>query len=182
MSETQATDATMIGALPPPILQGWTAPVGLPMPLPAPVISPAGWDLPAPNLTVELTSLPPGWHTLSSERIGASCGFEHIVIGPAGVFTVTTTPHPEGSQFEAARATRLLDQAGLVDIRVQAVLVMLGAELTLHDNSDVIVVAVHDVCRTLQSLPTTLTALQVQSVYNITERRDTWIERAQPKG
>lgn len=183
MSETQATDATLIGALPSPLLQGWTAPIGLPMPLPPPVIPPAGWNLPATNVSVELTSLPHGWHMLSSEHIGLKgSSFEHIVIGPAGVFTVTTTPHPEGSQFEAARATRLLDQAGLVDIRVQAVIVAMGAELTLHNTSDVIVVAMNDVSGTLQSLPTTLTALQVQSVYNIAERLETWIERAQPKG
>jgi hypothetical protein len=164
--EPPATAATVTGALPPPPRPSWAAPVGLPIPLPSP-LPPAASDPSATNLAGDLTSLPLGWHTLPSEQFGmGGSGFEHIVIGPAGVFTVTTRSDPEGSQFEAERATRLLDQAGLVDIQVQAV----------------IVATVNDICRTLLSLPTTLTPLQVQSVYNIAERPATWIERAQPKG
>ena len=178
--EPPATAASAIGAMPPPALPSWAAPIGLPIPLPPPLAPPAASDLSATNVAGELTALPPGWHTLSSEQIGvAGSGFDHIVIGPAGVFTVTTTTRPEGSRFEADRTTRLLDQAGLVDIQVQAVIVLVGSEGTLLD---VIVTAADEICQTLQSLPTTLTPLQVQSVYNIAERTDTWIERAQPKG
>lgn len=181
--EPPATAASAIGAMPPPALPSWAAPIGLPIPLPPPLAPPAASDLSATNVAGELTALPPGWHTLSSEQIGvAGSGFDHIVIGPAGVFTVITTTHPEGSQFEADRATRLLDQAGLVDIQVQAVIVLAGAEPTLHSKPDVIVTAADEICQTLLSLPTTLTPLQVQSVYNIAERRETWIERVQPKG
>jgi hypothetical protein len=165
--EPPATAASTIGAMPPPAVPSWAAPIGLPVPLAPPLAPPAASDLSATNVAGELTSLPLGWHTLSSEQIGvAGSGFEHIVIGPAGVFTVSTTPHTEGSQFEADRATRLLDQAGLVDIHVQAL----------------IMATVNDICRTLLSMPPTLTPLQVQSVYNIAERSETWIERAQPKG
>ncbi len=179
--EPPATAASTIGAMPPPAMPSWAAPIGLPIPLAPPLAPPAASDLSATN--GELPALPLGWHTLSSEQIGvAGSGFDHIVIGPAGVFTVTTTSHPEGSQFEADRATRLLDQAGLVDIQVQAVIVLVGAEGTLHDILDVIVTAADEICQTLLSLPTTLTPLQVQSVYNIAERRETWIERVQPKG
>jgi hypothetical protein len=184
--EPPATAATVTGALPPPSPPRWAAPVGLPILLPPPLVTPAASDDWPVNVAVELTSLPLGWHTLPSEQIGAEgAGFEHIVIGPAGVFTVTTTSRSEGlrnSQLEADRATRLLDQAGLVDIRVQAAIVVIGAALTLHDESEVIVATADDICRTLLSLPTTLTPLQVQSVYNLAERSDTWIERVQPKG
>ncbi len=181
------------GTLPAPSRPSWAAPVGLPIPLPPPVTPPSGSELSPTSLAGELTSLPLGWHTLHSEQFGmGGSGFDHIVIGPAGVFTVTTTGHPEGrisigqhirnSQFQAARATRLLDQAGLVDISVHPAIVFVGAELTLHDDSSVILTAVDNICRTVLSLPTTLTPLQVQSVYNIAERRETWIERVQPKG
>ena len=184
--EPPATAATAIGALPPPLLPNWAAPVGLPIPLPHPLAPPAASDDWPVNVAVELSSLPVGWHALPSEQIGMEgSGFERIVIGPAGVFTVTTTCHPEGlrnAQFEAERATRLLDQAGLVDIQVQAAIVFVGAELTLHHTSDVIVAKADDICRRLLSMPTSLTPLQVQSVYNLAERRDTWIERVQPKG
>lgn len=181
--EPPATAASTIGAMPPPALPSWAAPTGLPIPLAPPLAPPVASDLPATNVAAELDTLPQGWHTLPSEHIGvAGFGFDHIVIGPAGVFTVTTTSHPEGPQFEADRATRLLDQAGLVDIQVQAVIVSVGAERTLHSNPDVIVTAADEICQTLLSLPTTLTPLQVQSVYNIAERRETWIERVQPEG
>jgi hypothetical protein len=184
--EPPATVATVTGALPPPPLPGWAAPVGLPMPLPPPLAAPDASDDWPVNVAEELTSLPPGWHAVSSEHTGAEgSGFAHIVIGPAGVFTVTTTSHPEGvqnSQFEADRATRLLDQAGLVDIQVQAAIVVVGADFPLQNNSDVIVTTPDNICHTLLSLPTTLTPLQVQSVYKIAHRNDTWIERVQPKG
>jgi hypothetical protein len=181
--EPPATGATVKGALPPPRLPSWAAPVGLPMPLPPPLEAPAASDDWPVNVSTELATLPQGWHTLDSDEIAEVSGFDHIVIGPAGVFTVTTTSQAEGlrnSQFEADRATRLLDQAGLVDIQVQAAIV--GAEVTLQNDSDVIVATANDICRTLLSLPTTLTPLQVQSVYKIAGRNDTWIERVEPKG
>jgi hypothetical protein len=189
--EPPATAATVTGALPPP-LPSWAAPIGLPMPLPSPLAPPAASDDWPVNVAVELTSLPPGWHAVSSEHTGAEgFGFAHIVIGPAGVFTVTTTSRSDGlvnadglnrtyAQFEAEKASRLLDQAGLVDIQVRGVIV--GTEFTIHADSDVIVVAAKDICPTLLSLPTTLTPLQVQSVHKIANRSDTWIERVQPKG
>jgi hypothetical protein len=184
--EPPATAASVTGALPPPPRPGWAAPVGLPIPLPAPVAPLAASDDWPVNLEVELTSLPLGWHTLGSEHIAVEgTGFEHIVIGPAGVFTITIKDNTDGlrnAQFEAERATRLLDQAGLVDIRVQAVIVVVGPELSMHNDSNVIVATAANMCRTLLSLPTTLTPLQVQSVYKIANRSDTWIERAQPKG
>ncbi len=193
--EPPALAATVTGALLPPPLPSWTAPVGLPIPYPAPVATPTTSDDWPVNVAVELTLLPPGWYALPAEHLGLErSGFEHIVIGPAGVFTVTTTSHSEGlvdadatnvrfvrnSQFEAERATRLLDQAGLVDIQVRGVIV--GAQFSIQNDSDVIVVTADDICRTLLSLPTTLTSLQVKSVNNIAERSETWIERAQPKG
>ena len=198
-----ATAATTIGALPPPLLPNWAAPVGLPIPLPHPLAPPAASDDWPVNVAVELSSLPVGWHALPSEHIEVEgSGFEYIVIGPAGVFTVTTVLHHrerigideplvdddatdqylQNSRFEAERATRLLDQAGLVDIQVQAAIVLVDTELTIHTVSDVIVAAAKDICRTLLSLPATLTPLQVQSVYKIADRSDTWIERTQPKG
>jgi hypothetical protein len=192
-AEPPATAATStISVLPPPAA-GWSAPVGLPIPLPPPVERTAASDLTAADLSEELTSLPLGWHTLASEQLGmGASGFEYIVIGPAGVFTVTTTGHPEGhisldqhlrnSRFQAERATRLLDQAGLVDVYVQAAIVFVGSEPTLHTDSDVIAARIDEVGHTLLSLPASLTPLQVTSVYNIAERRETWVERVQPKG
>jgi hypothetical protein len=213
MSETQATDCIQeghdqdhemptengeefgwldlkTGPLPFLAPPGWETPVGLPIPMPPPVTRPAASGL--STIAGELSSLPTGWHSLPSERFGVGgSGFEHIVIGPAGVFTVTTTGGSEGrgidrhlrnAHFQAERATRLLDQAGLVDIHVQAAIVSVGAEPAIQDHADVVVAPIHDICRSLMSQPTTLTPLQIQAVYNIAARRDTWIERPQPKG
>jgi hypothetical protein len=195
MSDTQATNWTQDGydlradaaptgwaAEPPataPSATGWAAPIGIPTPLPPPA-SPAS---PPTNLIEALATLPGGWYTLPSERIRAA-DFEHIVIGPAGVFTITSAPNSNAhnAQQAATQATEFLDWAGLVEIQVQAVLVFIGAPLHPAEGFDVIVATLQDLSRTMSSLPTTLTPLQVQSARNLAERHDTWIKRIPAKG
>jgi hypothetical protein len=176
-AEPPATAATVSGAEP---RQDWATPIGIPIPLPPPA-PPAA--TPPATIVEALASLPRGWHTLPSERIGVA-DFEHIVIGPAGVFTIASAPNSDGDRAQAAatKATRFLDQAGLVDIQVQAVMVFVGTELQPVDSFDVIVATLDDVSRTISSLPATLTPLQVQSARNLAERPDTWIERVPAKG
>ncbi len=81
----------------------------------------------------ELGKLGPGWRVLHAVEVGDNGGdIDHIVIGPAGVFTLNAKRHPRGkawvgermvmvngqrteylrnSRFEAKRACRLLSEA-----------------------------------------------------------------------
>jgi hypothetical protein len=143
-----------------------------------------------------LTALPEGWFTLHSVPVVKNGpDINHVVIGPGGVFTLNTKQHPKtqvgmpdlvayvneqqrtyrrDSRVEAEKATQLLDRAGLADISVQPVLVFIGADVTVHSVSDVLVASVENICDSLLSLPVTLTPLQVQAVYNTAKRNDTW--------
>jgi Nuclease-related domain len=143
-----------------------------------------------------LAALPEGWFTLHSVPVVKNGpDINHVVIGPGGVFTLNTKQHPKtqvgmpdhvayvneqqrtyrrDSRIDADKTTQLLDRAGLADIAVQPVLVFLGAEVTAHSVSDVLVASVENICDSLLSLPTSLTPLQVQAVYNTAKRHETW--------
>jgi hypothetical protein len=92
---------------------------------------------------------PFGWRTLHAVPVGSKgSDIDHVVIGPGGVFTLNSKHHRRGkirargdavyvgnkrtryadnSQYEAARAARLLSAAVGRPIEVQAALVLVGA-------------------------------------------------------
>ena len=147
----------------------------------------------------KLVEQDPRWGYLNSVPVGTEgSDIDHVVIGPAGVFTLNTKyhrnariwvggatfmvngtrqPYVRNSRHEARRASRLLSQAIGVHIPVQGVIVPVGAHrFTLRaEPEDVIVVNRLRLARTLRSLPTVLTPAQVDHVFAHARLSSTWV-------
>ena len=101
----------------------------------------------------QLRKLGPGWHVIHAVPVGTrESDIDHVVIGPAGVFTLNTKNHGRSSvwvaentfmvngkkteylqksRFEAERAAKLLSGSCGFDVLVEPVIVvMAGALLT----------------------------------------------------
>ena len=137
------------------------------------------------------------WHVLHAVPIGSrGSDIDHVVVGPAGVFTLNTKHHPgksvwvsersfmvEGqrttylrnSRFEADRAARLLSSACGFGVAVEPVIVVIAAKLTLRSApSDVHVVAGKEIARWLTRRPTVLTPEGVGEIFGHARRASTW--------
>jgi hypothetical protein len=145
----------------------------------------------------KLDGLPDGWHAIHSVPVGAGdSDIDHVLIGPAGVFTLNTKHHPRGkvwvaerallvngqrtqylrnSRHEAARASKLLTAGCGFDVAVQAVIVIVGADITVKARCpDVRVLYREQLSRWLKSQPHVLAADQVDAVFEIARRDVTW--------
>jgi len=105
-----------------------------------------------------LRKLPDDWHVIHAIPVGErESDIDHLVIGPAGVFTLNTKNHSRAkvwvaersflvngqrtnylrnARHEAARASRLLSKACAMDVAVEPVIVVLAAELTIKAPPD----------------------------------------------
>ncbi|MCU1392583.1 MAG: hypothetical protein JWM34_1011 [Ilumatobacteraceae bacterium] len=145
----------------------------------------------------KLDGLPEGWHAVHSVPVGSGdSDIDHIVIGPAGIFTLNTKNHPRGnvwvaekallvngqrthylrnSRHEAARASKLLTAGCGFDVAVQAVIVIVGAEITVKARCpDVRVLYREQLSRWLKSQPQVLAADRVDAIFEIARRDVTW--------
>ncbi|WP_205687298.1 nuclease-related domain-containing protein [Cellulomonas endophytica] len=143
-----------------------------------------------------------GWRVLHSLPVGErDADIDHVLIGPAGVFTVNSKHHPgasvwvvpkqvrvnghpvpylRNSRHEAARAARLLSAAAHVPVGVTAVLVFrLGSgSLTLREEpGDVLVVRAAAAAEALRRLPVVLSEEQVDRLFAVARWRSTWQPR-----
>jgi hypothetical protein len=144
-----------------------------------------------------LVRLYPGWRVLHGVPVGGpGADIDHVVIGPAGVFTINTRHHPQGrvrvngdavfvsgqrvswvrsSRFEAAAASRVLSAAVGRPVTVRALVVTAGADLAIEQQPDGMTVcdrrAVVDL---LRKQPTLLSARQVEDLYAAARRPSTW--------
>jgi hypothetical protein len=120
---------------------------------------------------------------------------DHIVIGPAGVFTLNTKNHSKSrvtvtqcgiyvngqrtdylrnSRFEAKRANKLLSPA-CGNIEVQPVIVIMAADLKFNSEpTDVYVVGRRSIARWLTTRPATLTPERVEEIFVQAHRDTTW--------
>ena len=149
----------------------------------------------------QLGKLGPQWHVLHAVRVGErGSDIDHVVIGPAGVFTVNAKHHPHtsiwvggdtfmvngqrvpyvrNSRHEADRASRLLtEQAGFPVVAVGVIAVM-GAHkgYTIKkqpEDGRVVVVQRRRVSSYLQSLPVSLSSCQIDVIYDVARRSTTW--------
>jgi len=136
----------------------------------------------------ELTKLPAGWHVLHEVQVSdAGTDIDHVVIGPAGVFTLNTKRHPDGkvtvyeralyvngakvdylqkSCGEACRASRRLTEAcGLpVSVRSAIVFVDLADIKEKGQPDDVLITTRRRLVNLLQSLPVSLSPDQVRTI------------------
>lgn len=155
------------------------------------------------NQLDKLARKDPRWRVLHSVPVGErGSDIDHLVIGPAGVFTVNTKHHPgakiwvgkdqvrvngqvqpyiRNSRFEARRATKLLSTACGFDVEADALLIFFAVEeITIKsapsakDGSSVHVKYRRQAVRWLKKQRTILTSAEIDDIYEQARRSTTW--------
>lgn len=146
----------------------------------------------------KLTRRDPRWRALHSVGVGSrGSDIDHVVIGPAGVFTLNAKNHRgkriwvggntvrvdthrthyvRNARHEAARASSLLSAALGWSVPVHGVVVPVGAiEVTVQSQPlEVTVVPRRQLAGWLGRLGPLLTQEQVEAVYEVARRSTTW--------
>jgi hypothetical protein len=152
-------------------------------------------------VAARLARLGPEWRILHAIPVGKDgADIDHVVIGPAGVFTInaknrphakvwvagntlmvngTRTDYIRNSRHEAARAERLLRTHVGHPVTVTAILAIIGAHrgLTIREqprDGKVVVVARKQITDYLLRLPTVLAPHQIAPIYSCARRSTTW--------
>jgi hypothetical protein len=149
----------------------------------------------------ELARLPLGWYVLHAIPVSETgTDIDHVVIGPAGVFTLNTKCHPNGkvtiydralyvnghktdylqkSRAEARRASRLLsDACGFpVSVRSAIVLVDLAEIREKGRPDDVLVITRRRLSDVLQSLDVILSSDEIPTIHHQACISRTWLPR-----
>lgn len=145
-----------------------------------------------------LASLGPEWTVLHAVPVGEkSSDIDHVVIGPTGIFTISTKRHPgqdvwtakgtflvagtrypyiRNSEHEAARAGKLLSAAVLNSVSVSAAIVVVGArQVTVKEkHRSVSVVPENQLLRWLTRRPVVHTGQQVALLSAAAAQPSTW--------
>lgn len=151
----------------------------------------------------QLARLDSRWRVLHSVPVGSGdSDIDHIVIGPAGVFTVNAKNHPNAnvwvggdsfmvngkrrmyvhsSRYEARRASTLLSAKVGYPVPATGVIAVLGARggFTIREqprDGEVVVVARIEIARWFDRLPRVLSDDQVEEIYQAARRSTTWVE------
>lgn len=152
-------------------------------------------------VAAKLERLGPEWRLLHSIRVGnQGADIDHLVIGPAGVFTVNAKHHPHAnvwvggqtfmvngqrmpyvrnSRHEAARAGRLLSAAAGFPVDATGVIAVMGAQkgYTVKkqpEDGRVVVVTRRGLKKYLTRLPVVLDPERVAAIYDVARRSTTW--------
>jgi hypothetical protein len=142
-----------------------------------------------------------GWYLLHSVPVGKKeSDIDHVVIGPGGVFTLNTKNHPGGkiwvakyqmrvngqvvpylrnANHEATRASKLLTKAAGFEVSVRSCVVVLTGTIIPEVNikqmpDDVMVLDRMDVPRWFKKRPAVLSQEQIDAIYAVARRSDTW--------
>jgi hypothetical protein len=146
-----------------------------------------------------LHRLPEGWHTFNDVPVGdRGANIDHVVVGPAGVFTVNTknisgkvvvtSRHVRVDGYsreyypkavhEARRASRLLTAALSRPVAVTGVVCIIADEWVIKGQpADVHVSKAPGIKKWLLSLPTTLTPRDVIEIAGVAHKPSTWTTR-----
>jgi hypothetical protein len=146
-----------------------------------------------------LDRLPSGWHVFHDVLVGErGANIDHLVVGPAGVFTVNTknlagtvrvtpkTVRVNGARtdflpkaaHEAARASRLLTAALGRPVEVRGVLAILADRREIVEKpSDVHVGSPRGVKKWLLEQPSVLSERKVLAICGVAARPETWRDR-----
>lgn len=146
----------------------------------------------------ELDRLPSTWHTLHAVPTGErGAEIDHVVIGPAGVFTLDTKRHPQArawvserlvmvngqstqylrnSRLEAKRATEALTDSCGFPVEANGVVVFVDlADIKVRQQPhDVHVTTRHRLHHWLLSLPHRMSHAEVEAIYQRARKPDTW--------
>lgn len=148
-----------------------------------------------------LSALGAEWPVLHAVPVGANgSDIDHVVIGPAGVFTINTKHHPDAavwvradtfkvngqnqhyvrnSRHEAQRAARLLSNRAQFEVDVRALIVVVGATggFTVKEqpkDGSVTVLTHKSVESHLRLLPAVLDTPSVLSIFEVARHLATW--------
>jgi hypothetical protein len=144
-----------------------------------------------------LRKLGDGWHVIHAVPVGEKgADIDHVVIGPAGVFTLNTKNHSKhrvtvtqggvfvngqrteylrNSRFEAQRASKLLSPSCNGEVSVQSVIVVMAADFKIKSEpTDVHVVGRKSIARWLTKRPTVLMPERVEEIFEQARRDTTW--------
>jgi hypothetical protein len=147
-----------------------------------------------------LAKLGEGWHTIHAVPVGGrGSDIDHVVIGPAGVFSLNTKNHGHGtvwvkrnaflvngkqkaylepSRYEADRASRLLTAACGFDVVVEPIIVVMAASLIVKSQPPgVHVVGRKQIRKWLTKRRAVLTPERVAEIYAYARRDTTWQPR-----
>ncbi|WP_427008606.1 nuclease-related domain-containing protein [Pseudarthrobacter sp. H2] len=145
-----------------------------------------------------LERLGPGWMVLHAVPVGTGASdVDHVLIGPAGVFTLNTKNHSGQSVWiagrtlmvsgkkqrhlynashEAARAAKLLTRGANATVEVTGVVVVVAPKsMTVRERpSEVVVVSDRQLLRWLSDRPNLLTPRQIAVITAAAMRPGTW--------
>jgi hypothetical protein len=149
-----------------------------------------------------LDRLPDGWHVINAVPVGyADANVDHLVVGPAGVFTINTknltgsvwvgqksilhnrrrTDFLAKASAEARRASRLLSTAVGRPVEVRGVLAIRCDDWTVKQRpADVYVDATRGVKDWMLKQPAILRAHAVSELAAAASTRSTWTLRSDP--
>ncbi|MGI9822218.1 nuclease-related domain-containing protein [Agromyces sp. Marseille-Q5079] len=149
-----------------------------------------------------LEGLGPGWFVLHSVPIGnGSSDLDHVVIGPAGVFTINTkhhrgqnvwvgakrilvngqrTDHLRNAAFEGSRTSKLLSGAAQMLVDVTPIIAVVGVRrMTVRERPPVVIVIRDtELVSWLRRHPTTLGPEQVRHIAGIAAQPAAWKREA----
>jgi len=147
----------------------------------------------------ELAKLSEGWQVLHAVQVSeAGTDIDHVVIGPAGVFTLNTKRHPDGkvtvydralyvngtqvdylpkSRGEARRASRLLTDACGFPVSVRSAIVFVDLEDIKEKGQpdDVLITTRRRLVKLLQGFPVTLGPDQLRVIQQQACSSRTWL-------
>lgn len=140
-----------------------------------------------------------GWQVLSSIMKRGGADIDHLVIGPPGIFTINTKPHPgariwvgeqivdvdgshhrylANSRHEANSASRVLNSAVAgIPIRVTPVLAFVGADSINTDDSlgDVLIARGEEIDYVLRDLHAVYSVQERDRIYAVARRAEVWL-------
>lgn len=145
-----------------------------------------------------LATLPPPWTVFHALPVGTvTSDIDHLVIGPGGVFTITSKPHRgkkiwvshrimmvggerlpyiRNAEFEAERVTRLLRERMALRGAVRPVVAVVDPKrIVIQERpAQVKVIASAELVRWLVSLPVVLSSAECADLAGIVDNPDTW--------
>lgn len=152
-------------------------------------------------VAAQIAKLGPEWRVLHAVRVGErGSDIDHVLIGPAGVFTVNAKHHPNSSiwvggdtfmvngqrapyvrnsRHEAKRAGRLLTEQVGFPVEAIGIVAVVGAHkgFTVKkqpEDGAVIVVPRKRISRYLRKLSPRLQAREIEAIYEVARRSTTW--------
>lgn len=142
------------------------------------------------------------WRYVHSVPVGSrGSDIDHVLVGPAGVFTINTKAHAgsaiwvagntfmvngqrqryvHNSRFEATRAARLIGRASGLEVPVRGLIVVDSPrEFTVREHPDGVEVTTrHQLQRWIRNQPRVLSTEQVDVIFGVVRRSSTWTNRA----